>query len=128
MPFVSGFGKGLRIKTYARAIIGAIEVAKSNAITLRKTHSVVFDVKKRQYWIEDESGQIYEKKYNLPGSVKFEIKGSEESDPITFENDKITFNSSGSVQEARGSVSITDKQGDFRTITVIGPTGKIILN
>nr|MBU1327856.1 GspH/FimT family pseudopilin [Candidatus Omnitrophota bacterium] len=128
VPFTSGFGKGLRIKTTARAIAGIIHVARSNAVTFRKNYSVVFDVKKSQYWIEDETNHIYEKKYFLPGPIKFEIKGDEEADPVTFENDKITFNSSGAVEGASGAITFTDKQGGSRTISVIGATGKITIN
>lgn len=128
IPFTSGFGKGLKIKTTARAIIGMMRVARSNSATLRKNYSVVFDVKKGQYWIEDDAGSIYEKKYPLPSSIKFEIKGDKEADPVTFENDRVTFNSSGSVEGSGGSVTITDKQGGSRTISATGAFEKIIVN
>lgn len=129
LPFTSGFGKGLKIKTTARAIIGMIRIARSNAATLRKNYSVVFDVKKGQYWIEDGSGQIYEKKYPLPSSIKFEVESDENIDPITFENDKVTFNSSGLIEGTGGSVTITDKLGgSSRTISAAGATENITIN
>ena len=128
VPFTSGFGKGLRIKTTARAIAGIMNVARSNAVTFRKNYSVVFDVKKSQYWIEDEAKHVYEKKYFLPSSIKFEIKGNEEADPVTFENDRVTFNPSGAVEGVSGAVTFTDKQGGSRAISVTGATGKIIIN
>lgn len=128
LPFTSSFGKGLKIKTTARAIAGVLRVAKSNAVTLRKNYSVVFDVKKDEYWIEDASGQVYEKKYSLPASIKFEVKDNKEADPVTFKDDKATFNPSGGMEESGGSVTFTDKQGDSRTISVIGSTGKISVN
>lgn len=127
VPFTASFGKGLSIKTTARAIAGVMRVARSNAVTFRKNYSLVFDVKKRQYWIEDEAGQLYEKKYNLPGPIGFLVKNSEDSDPVTFENDRVTFNPSGSVAGSDGSVTLTDKQGDSRTIYVTGATGKILI-
>ncbi|MBU1912569.1 MAG: type II secretion system GspH family protein [Candidatus Omnitrophica bacterium] len=128
VPFTSGFGKGLRIKTATRAVGGIINAAKSNAVTFRKNYSVVFDVKKNQYWIEDDAGRIYEKKYSLPGSVAFKVKGDDQADSVTFENDRITFNASGSAGGVSGSVTLTDKQGDSRTISVAGATGKITIN
>ena len=128
VPFTSGFGKGLRVKTTARAIAGVMYVARSNAVTFRKKYSVVFDVKKSQYWIEDEADHVYEKKYFLPGPIKFEIKGNEEADPVTFENDKVIFNPSGAVEGTSGAVTFTDKQGGSRTISVAGATGKIVIN
>jgi len=128
VPFTSGFGKSLRIKTATRSIAGIIRVARSNAMTFRKKYSVVFDVKKNQYWIEDENGQIYEKKYYLQSPVRFEIKGDKEADPVTFENDRVVFNSSGSMEGNDGSVTFTDKQGGSRTISVAGATGKITIN
>ena len=127
LPFTSGFGKGLKIKTTAKAITGMMRVARSNAATLRRNYSVVFDVKKSQYWIEDSAGQVYEKKYPLPSSIKFEVKGDKDIDPITFESDRITFNSSGSIEGAGGSVTITDKQGSSRTISTAGTTGNITI-
>jgi prepilin-type N-terminal cleavage/methylation domain-containing protein len=128
IPFTAGFGKGLRIKTAARAIVGIMYVARSNAVTFRKNYSVAFDVKKSQYWIEDEAEQIYEKKYYLPCSIKFEIKGDEEADPVTFENDKVTFTSSGSAKGVGGTVTLTDREGESRTISVAGATGRIAIN
>jgi Tfp pilus assembly protein FimT len=128
LPFTSGFGKGLKIKTTARAIVGMIRVARSSAVTLRENYSVVFDVKKSQYWVENSSGEIYEKKYPLPSSVKFEAKGDKNADPVTFEGDRVTFNSSGLVEGSSGSIVITDKQGGSRTISVSGAIEKITAN
>ena len=128
VPFTSGFGKGLKIKTTARAIAGIMRVAKSNAVTFRKNYSAVFDVKEGRYWIEDDTGRVYEKKYSLPSLVKFEVKGNEEADPVTFENDRAVFNSSGSLEGVNGSVTFTDKQGDSRTISVVNTTAKITIN
>jgi len=128
VPFTSSFGKGLRIKTASRAIVGVMYVAKSNAAALRKNYSVVFDVKKSQYWIEDETGRIYEKKYLLPPTIKFEIKGDNEADPVKFENDRIVFSPSGSIEGDSGSVTLTDKQGSSRIISVTEATGKITIN
>ena len=128
VPFTTGFGKGLRMKTATRAVGGIINVAKSNAMTFRKNYSAVFDVENNQYWIEDDAGKLYEKKYLLPGSVSFKVKDDEQADPVTFENDRITFNASGSAGGVSGSVTLTDKQGDSRTISVAGATGKITVN
>lgn len=128
VPFTSGFGKGLRIKTATRAVAGIINVAKSNAVTFRKNYSVVFDVKNSQYWIEDDTGRIYEKKYSLPGSIAFKVEGEEGMDPVTFENDRVTFNASGSAGGVSGSVTLTDKQGDSKAISVAGATGKVAIN
>jgi prepilin-type N-terminal cleavage/methylation domain-containing protein len=128
VPFTSDFGKGLRIKTTSRAIAGVLAAAKSNAMTLRKNFTVVFNVKESKYWIEDDTGRVYEKKYSLPGSIKFEVKDNNEEDPITFENDKVVFGPSGSLECEGGSIVFTDKQGDARTISVAKSTGKITVN
>lgn len=125
IPFTSGFGKGLRIKTAAMAILGTLRVARSNAITYREEHAVIFDVEKGEYWIEDSDGRIFERKCRLPGSIKFKIEGDEESDPITFEDDKVIFYPTGAIEGASGSITITDKQAESRTISIIGSTGKI---
>lgn len=130
LPFTSGFGKGLRIKTTARAILGTLRVARSNAITYRKEYIVVFDVENGEYWIEDSEGAIFEKKRRLARSIKFQAlasEGEEAADPVTFEDDKVIFRSTGAIHGSSGSVSIADKRGDSRTISIIGSTGKITI-
>lgn len=130
LPFTSSFGKGLRIKTAARAILGTLRVARSNAITYRREYTAVFDVENGEYWIEDSGGAIFEKKRRLARSIEFKTpasEGEEAADPVTFEDDKVIFRSTGAIQGSSGSVSITDKSGDSRTISIIGSTGKITI-
>lgn len=125
LPFTAGFGKGLRIKTAARAILGTLRVAKSNAITHREKYAVIFDVENNEYWIEDSEGRTLERKRRLPGSIKFEVHDTEGQDPITFEDDRVVFYSTGAVEGTSGSVTITDRQGNSRTISIIASTGRI---
>lgn len=127
VPFASRFGKGLRLKTSARAILGTLRVAKSNAVTYRENHSVVFDAEKGEYWIEYSGEKIFEKKHRLPGSINFQVPDDETKDPITFEDDRVIFYSTGAIEGSGGSITITDKEGDSKTITVVGSTGKIII-
>lgn len=129
VPFTSGFGKGLRIKTAARGIMGTLRVARSNAITYREKYTVVFDVDKGEYWIEDSKGAIFERKSRLPSSIKFEnmTEEGERSDPISFEGDKVIFYSTGAVEGSSGSVTIRDRTGDSKTISIIASTGKITI-
>lgn len=128
IPFTSGFGKALRIKTTARAILGTLRVARSNAITYREKHTVIFDVENSEYWIEDSEGKIFERKRRLASSVKFKVQDDEESDPITFEDDKVIFYPTGAIEGASGSVIITDRRGNSKTISIIGSTGKITID
>ncbi len=125
LPFTSGFGKGLRLKTAARAILGTLRVAKSNAITYRQKYVVFFDKDNSEYWIEDDEGKLFERKRRLPPSIKFEDRSEEDADPITFEGDRVAFYTTGAIEEGSGSVTITDKQGNSKTISIIGSTGKI---
>jgi len=125
IPFTSGFGKGLRLKTAARAILGTLRVAKSNAITYRQKYTVFFDKEDEAYWIEDSEGRLFERKRELPSSIKFENPDDENTDPITFEDDKVVFYSTGAIEGGSGSVTITNKQGNSKTISIIGSTGKI---
>ncbi|MDP8230204.1 MAG: prepilin-type N-terminal cleavage/methylation domain-containing protein [Candidatus Gorgyraea atricola] len=130
LPFTSGFGKGLRIKTSARAIMGTLRVARSNAITHREENTVVFDIEEGEYWIEDSTGAIFEKKRRLSRSIEFKVPETEEGekdDPITFEEDKVTFFSTGAIKGISGSITIADKRGESRTISIIGSTGKITI-
>ncbi len=125
IPFVASFGKGLRLKTSARGISGAMRVAKSNAITYRDEYSVVFDIENSSYWIEGPDSEIVDKKNKLSTSVGFRVPEDEEADPITFEDDRVIFLPNGSLQGHSGSVIISDKRGDSKAISVIGSTGKI---
>lgn len=125
LPFTSGFGKGLRIKTAARAILGTLRVARSNAITYREKYSVIFDVDAGEYWIEDSDGRIFEKKRRLPRSIEFRVPDDEEADPVTFEDDEVVFYTTGSAKGTSGSIIITDRQGASRNISIIASTGKI---
>lgn len=127
IPFTAGFGKGLNIKTTARAILGTLRLARSNAITYRERQMVVFDVKDSEYWIQDSTGSIFEKKRRLPGSIKFGLPGDKDADPVTFENDTVVFESTGAIEGTSGTITIADKQGDTRTISIIGSTGKVTI-
>ena len=131
LPFTSVFGKGLRIKTAARAIVGTLRVARSNAITYRESYCVVFDVEGGEYWIEDSQERIFDKKRRLPASVNFETLGEEgegSADPVTFEDDRVIFYTTGAIGGGAGSITISDKRGKSETISIIGSTGKITID
>lgn len=128
LPFTTGFGKGLRLKTAATAILGTLRVARSNAITYREKYVVMFDIENSQYWIEDLSGKIFERKSGLPSSIKFKVQGEGLSDPITFEGDRVVFYPTGAIEGTSGSIIITDKEGNSKTISIIGSTGKISID
>ncbi|MBU3911009.1 MAG: GspH/FimT family pseudopilin [Candidatus Omnitrophica bacterium] len=127
IPFTTGFGKGLRIKTASRAILGTLRVARSSAITYRDRKMVVFDVQEGEYWIQDEDGNISEKKLRLPSSIKFRLPEDSEADPVTFENDTVIFAPSGAVEGQNGYITISDKKGKSMTISIINSTGKITI-
>ena len=86
---------------------------------------VFFDKDNSEYWIEDDEGKLFERKRRLPPSIKFEDRSEEDADPITFEGDRVAFYTTGAIEEGSGSVTITDKQGNSKTISIIGSTGKI---
>ncbi|MFH1854329.1 MAG: GspH/FimT family pseudopilin [Candidatus Omnitrophota bacterium] len=125
IPFTTGFGKGLRIKTASRAILGTLRVARSNAITFRDKQNVVFDVQAGVYWMEDQNGNIFEKKRKLPGSIRFALPKDSEADPVTFEGDTVIFGPTGAVEGTSGCITISDRQGESKTISIISSTGKI---
>lgn len=129
IPFVSGFGKGMRLKTAARGIVGTLRLAKSSAITYRKACAVVFDPEEGEYWIEDHEGRVFEKKRGLPNSIRFEPRETtEDPDPITFEDDRLVFYPTGAIKGSGGSVTITDRRGDSKTVSVLGSTGRISID
>jgi prepilin-type N-terminal cleavage/methylation domain-containing protein len=50
LPFTAGFGKGLKIKTTAKAIVGMMSVARSNAVTYRQSRRIQDNLCDRDYW------------------------------------------------------------------------------
>ncbi len=122
-PFVAGFGKGLRLRASAREISSVLRIARSNAVTFRRDFSVVFDTEKNEYWIEDSTGSLFDKAFRLPRSVRLSRK--DDTDPVTFQNDRITFKPTGSIEGSGGTITITDNRGFSKEIIVVGPTGKI---
>lgn len=126
IPFFASFSKGAKLKTSAKGITAVLNTARNRAITYRKDCSVVFDFSElpHSYYINDEEGQLYGKKYYLPSSIKF-YHSQDPERPTTFTSDKATFSSTGGLTTSAGSVWITNKKGDFRRISVSNTTGRV---
>ena len=109
--------------------MGTLRVAKSNAITYREKYTVVFNIKDKEYWIEDSKGRMFERKRRLSRSVNFENRSEdgEELDPITFKDDKVVFYSTGAVEGSSGEITIVGRSGNSKTISIIASTGKITI-
>ena len=126
IPFFASFTKGAKLKTAAKDITAVLNTARSLAITHRRNYSVTFDYSARphSYYISDEDDQLYEKKYYLPSSIRFNRPLSPD-EPTTFTSGKATFSSTGGLTGSAGSVWIADKREDFRRISVSNTTGRV---
>ena len=126
IPFFAGFTKGTKLKTAAKDVSAVLNTARSLAITRRKNYSVSFETSSypHSYYISDESGQLYGKRYSLPSSIRF-YRPSDPESPSTFASDKTTFSSTGGLTGSAGSVWLADKRDDFRRINVSNTRGRV---
>lgn len=126
IPFFASFTKGAKLKTAASDLTAILNTARSFAITYRQNYSVVFDSSSapHSYYIVDNSGQVYGKKYNLPSGTKFSRPSSPEQ-ATTFEADRAVFTSTGGLSGSSGSVWVADKKQDFRRVNVSNTTGRV---
>ncbi len=126
IPFFAGFTKGTKLKTAAKDVSAVLNTARSLAITRRKNYSVSFETFSypHSYYISDEDGQPYEKRYSLPSSIRF-YRPSDPESPSTFASGKATFSSTGGLTGSAGSVWLADKGDDFRRISVSNTTGRV---
>ena len=126
IPFFSSFTKGAKLKTAAKDITAVLNTARNLVITHRRNYSVTFDYSARphSYYITDEDNQLYEKKYYLPSSIRFN-RPSNPDQPTTFTSDEAIFSSTGGLTAGAGSAWIADRRGDFRRISVSNTTGRV---
>ena len=126
IPFFSGFTKGAKLKTATKGVAALLNTARGLAITYRKNYSVIFDysAQTHEYYIIDEEGQVYTKKYSLPSSIRF-FRPSDPAHPTTFPSRAAAFSSAGGLTGSSGSVWLADKKGDIRRITVSNTTGRV---
>jgi len=126
IPFFASFTKGAKLKTAGKNLIGILNTARSRAITYRKNYSVTFDTSTspHSYYISDDEGEIYKKKYSLPSSIRFYRSQSPET-PTTFTANQATFSPRGGLVGSAGAVWIADKREGFRRISVSNTTGRV---
>lgn len=118
------------LKTSAQEIASTLTWARRLAITKRKSHKVVFAVKRRQYWIENEDGEPVDKIVNLKKGIIFanpNLNKWGEEDGIVeggFSDNCFLFYPQGTAEG--GSIYLkAENQDSWYTITVVPSTGKV---
>ncbi len=122
-----------RLKESAKDIATMFRLARRLAITERGECRVVFDSEGRCYWIEDEKGDILEKKHSLQRNVVFANphlgKDGEKDGIVEFnspDDSALSFYPQGTAET--GSVYLYDE--DMRkwyTLTLTSSTGNVKL-
>ena len=117
------------LKTSAQEMVSTLTWARRLAITKRKLHKVVFAVKRRQYWIEDEDGEPLDKVINLKEGIIFanpNLNKWGEEDGIVeggFSDNCFVFYPQGTCEG--GSIYLkAENQDSWYTVTLVPSTGK----
>lgn len=131
---VSSIGNFLsrsRLKNSAEDITSTLRWARRLAITKREVYRVVFNPKKRKYWVENEEGNVLEKKQSLEENIIFanpELYKEGEEDGIVEFNDpddnSFSFYPQGTAEA--GSIYLQGKGNrEWYTITIASTTGYV---
>jgi len=131
--FTTNFLGATRLKESAKDIAAVLRLARRLAITERQRCRVVFDSKAGHYWIEDEKGDILEKKHSLHRNVIFanpHFGKDEEKDGIVEfdspDDGALSFYPRGTAET--GSLYLYDEDmGRWYTLTLTSSTGNVKL-
>ncbi len=121
VPALLGYGKGVRLKTTTRQVVGLITLARSLAIGSRQDHAVIVDPERREVRIVNQaSGETFERLVHLPEPLSVELKVGGE--PAA--EGQLVFRSSGSLTGRTVSIVLSDGTRE-QTIAVTGATGAV---
>ena len=127
-PAFLRFNAGLRFKATARQLAEMLQVARSQAITMRTTCSVLFDLDHRRVTVTDDAkGETLHTPLELPESIKLAQPGQPDGSGIGFDERKATFLPTGGLKGRTGTLWLSDVAGASQKITVYGSTGRVVL-
>ena len=127
-PAFLKFNAGLRLKATARQVAELLQIARSRAITLRTTCSVVFDLERRRVTVTDDANnEPLHAPLDVPEAVQLAEPGQPDGSGVVFDNGKATFLATGSLQGRTGVVWLSDAQGTAQKITVYSSTGRVVM-
>jgi type II secretory pathway pseudopilin PulG len=128
IPLFSRFTEKTKLDTAARSIVSALRTARTYAITNNAVYFTVFDtnVTPNEYFVSSDSATPVEKSYRLPVGISFVgaigfTKGAN--------GQSAAFNATGELDENLNDTTLTlsDAEGNLRTITVERTTGRTII-
>ena len=126
VPAITPFLKGHGLDKGARIVQAQALAARVMAINSREERQLVFDSTYSKLSIKDETGSnILAKEEFLPGAIEF---GTSTWGTSTV---TVSFSPNGSADTTAlgtDTVTIQDKQGNTKNLTIISYTGQIISN
>lgn len=117
MAYLSNFRAGSTLKLSAEEIMATLNQARSLAITSKNTHKVVFDKMNNNYVVQDSLGANVDKVHKTGEGIIIDF--------INFDNNTVTFNSSGGANSGR--IILKDNKNKYYTIKGLNVTGRIKL-
>lgn len=129
IPSIGNFLSSHRLKDSAEDIVSTLRWARRLAITKREVYRVVFNPKKRKYWVENKEGNVLEEKRSLEENIIFAdpklYKRGEEDGIVEFDNpddNSFSFYPQGTAEA--GSIYLQGKGNrKWYTITIASTTG-----
>lgn len=127
-PAFFKFNAALRLKATARQMAALLQIARSQAITLRTTCSVSFDPQRRRVTVTDDAnGELLHAPLDIPEAVTLAEPGQPDGSGFVFDNGKATFLPTGGLKGRTGVVWLSQAQGVSQKITVYGSTGRVVM-
>jgi prepilin-type N-terminal cleavage/methylation domain-containing protein len=126
IPAITPFLKGQRLSKGARIVQASALAARTMAINSRKTRWLVFNSINYKLSIKDETGStVLGKEEFLPGTIEFGTSTGTWSAGTST----VSFDPNGTADTSTlgtDTVTIQDKQGNSKNLTIIDYTGQII--
>jgi type II secretory pathway pseudopilin PulG len=115
-PFFTRFSSSTKLKAAIRDISASLSSARNYAITYRSDATVSFDLDKEAYILECPKATI-KKDMEVPKGIDIE--------DTDFPSHKVTFKPTGGLKTKGGSITIKDRTGKVKKITISQTTGRI---
>ena len=120
IPMFVSFGRGSRLDGAARNVSTALRTARSFAIVKRAVYSVNFDTTNAAYGVYDIDNIGIDKEFDLPVGIVI-------NNITPPGDDKISFNSDGSLNESTAATVVLERTVDslLKTIAIYSATGTV---
>jgi prepilin-type N-terminal cleavage/methylation domain-containing protein len=123
VPALTGYSRQLRLKAATREVLGLLSLARSLAISSRKTKTVLVEADTHELVIEETLSEAEPRRVRLSSSVDIAVQAADQSGQ-SGGSSRIVFQPTGAL--AGRSVSLVLSNGTrSQTLTVTAATGSI---